>query len=248
MADAQIRWKRGDYIRLGQAVSNFNKKIRELQQEENKLYLPDTIEYKEQREQITTRRELERFINSLRRFNREGAEELYETEAGEQLTKWERQELGIQKRTITKRLNQELKALNEPLDSGYSRAQMGSARARSIKAQLQNFNKLEQYTGYEFQRLRQRIKIQGTADYEMRKSIVFRDNYIEEMKKYSHFDNYNKLVEKMESIKNPIEFYNAISNNELLVDLTYQSDQYYSQMEFNRFVEEWGGIDLDDSI
>lgn len=34
--DNQIKWKRGDYIRLGQAVSQFNKKIRELKQEENR--------------------------------------------------------------------------------------------------------------------------------------------------------------------------------------------------------------------
>ena len=47
MADSRINWKHGDYISLGRAVSNFNKKIRELQAEENKLYLPDEINKKE---------------------------------------------------------------------------------------------------------------------------------------------------------------------------------------------------------
>ena len=37
------------------------------------LYLPDIINYKEAKENITTRSELNRLINSLRRFNKEGA-------------------------------------------------------------------------------------------------------------------------------------------------------------------------------
>ena len=74
---SKIRWQRGDYITLGKAVSQFNKKINELQKEESKDYLPDTLEYKEVKENITTRKELNRVINSLRRFKKEGAEDLY---------------------------------------------------------------------------------------------------------------------------------------------------------------------------
>lgn len=47
MAEYQIRWKRGDYISLGKAVSQFNKKINELKSEENALLLPDEINYSE---------------------------------------------------------------------------------------------------------------------------------------------------------------------------------------------------------
>lgn len=45
MAENQIRWKRGDYITLGRAVSQFNRKINELKSEENKLLLPKEINY-----------------------------------------------------------------------------------------------------------------------------------------------------------------------------------------------------------
>ena len=81
----------------------------------------------------------------------------------------------------------------------------------------------------------------------MRKAIIYRENYINEMKKYSHLDNYDLLVKKMNSIKNPIDFYENISDNALLADLTYQSDEYYTQEEFNRFVEDWG-IQIDDKF
>ena len=108
MADSQINWRQGDFLRLGRAVAQFNKKINELQAEENKLYLPETINYAEAKENITTRRELNRLINSLRRFQREGAEDLYTTQSGESITKWERRELGIQSRIAQTRLIHEL--------------------------------------------------------------------------------------------------------------------------------------------
>ena len=119
MADGQINWKQGDFVRLGRAVAQFNKKVNELNREEKKLYLPETISYTEAKENITTRRELNRLINSLRRFQREGAEDLYKTQSGEEITKWERRELGIQSRIAQTRLQNELKTLNEPLDSGF---------------------------------------------------------------------------------------------------------------------------------
>ena len=215
MADARINWKRGDYISLGRAVSNFNKKIRELQAEENKLYLPDEINYKEAKENITTRKELNRLVNSLRRFQRQGAEDLYTTQAGESMTKWERRELGIQSRIAQTRLQNELKTLNEPLDSGFSRAQMGSMRVREINAQIKNLKNIENVVGYEFNRLRDRLSRMGTSDYTMKKAIVFRENYLKEMEKYSHFDNYEKLMKKLRSFTNPVSFFNFVSQNEL---------------------------------
>lgn len=237
---SKIRWKQGDFIRLGRAVADFNKKVNRLQSEENKLYLPDVIEYKEAKENITTRAELNRMINSLKRFQREGAEELYKTQAGEDITKWERRELGIQSRIAQTRLTRELKALNEPMESGYSRAQMGSTRVREIEAQIRNLKQIETKSGYEFQRLRSRIARSGVSDYTMKKAIVYMENYLKEMEKYSHFDNYDLLMAKLKSFSNPISFYNFVSKTELTADLTYQSDEFYTQEYFNRFIEDLG--------
>lgn len=248
MADNKIRWKRGDFLTLGKAVSNFNKKINELNAEETKLYLPENIEYQKIKENIKTRKELNRVINSLRRFSRAGAEDIYTTKAGETITKWERKELGIQSRIIQRRLKTELKQLNLPNEQGFSRVQMGSIREKEIKAQLKNLKSIESKSGYEFKRLRERIQTSGTSDYSMKKSLVFMENYINEMKKYSHFDNYEKLITKLKSIKNPIEFFNYVSKNELTGDLTYQSDQYFSQQEFNRFIEELGIDNINETI
>lgn len=63
-----IRWKRGDYIRLGKAVSEFNKEINKNRSVLNELYLPEKVNYKELRDSIQTREGLNAYINSLKRI------------------------------------------------------------------------------------------------------------------------------------------------------------------------------------
>lgn len=67
---SKIRWQQKDYLSLGRAVANFNKKINELQKQEKKLYLPELKSYKDIKENIQTRQELNRVINSLKRFSK----------------------------------------------------------------------------------------------------------------------------------------------------------------------------------
>lgn len=248
MAESLIKWKKGDYISLGKAVAEFNKKINKLQREEDLTYLPAKIDYKEARDNITTRRELNRLINSLRRFQREGAEELYQTEAGELMTIWERKELGLQSRIAQTRLEQELAKLNEPLESGFSRAEMGSNRAKEIRAQLENLKQIETKKGYKMKRLKESISKSGVLDYTMKKALIYRENYLKEMEKYSHLDNYDKLMNKLKSISNPIAFFDFVSQDEVAVDLTYQSEEYYAQEEFNYYLESLGIEITEDTI
>lgn len=95
-------------------------------------------------------------------------------------------------------------------------------------------------SGEDLERMKIRLKFFGSSDTEMRKAIVYRENYMKEMEKYQNFQNYDKLLEKMKSIKNPLQFYNHIKDNLLVSDLTYQSDEYYSQSQFDEFLEMWG--------
>ena len=102
---------------------------------------------------------------------------------------------------------------------------MGSTRVREIEAQLRNLKQIETKSGYEFRALKRRIQRVGTSDYSMRKAITYQENYLKMLKEsYSNFDNYDKLMAKLESIKNPQKFYEYLSQNELLSDITYMYD------------------------
>lgn len=248
MPESQIRWKRGDYITLGKAVSNFNKKKREIQTEENKLYLPDELNYKDLKNEITTRRELKRIINSLKRFQKDGAEKIIENSAGQKMTSWENTENIIAKRIATRNIKHQIKKLNVPRYDGFSRVQMGSEEFRELSKTLKSFDRLDKLKGYEYKRIQERINKYAKLDLKMKRSIVYRENYINEMKKYSHFDNYDLLMKKLNSIKNPISFYEFVSQNEFTGDLTYQSDQYYTQEAFNAYLQDLGIEIKEDSI
>lgn len=226
-----IKWKRTDYLKLGKAVADFNKKINRLQAEETKNYLPETMTYSEVKENITTRSELNRILNSLKRFSRKGAEELYTTKAGEEITRWERQELGIQSRTAQRRLRQELKQLQLPNEQGFSRVQMGSMRQREIEAQLKNLQRIEEKTGYEFERLSRRIKMLGTSDYTLRKAYVFQENFMQELQRLSKSSpEFEKVYNYFSSIKNPISFFNETQKSDVLQDffVWYQVPENYA--------------------
>lgn len=230
-----IRWKRGDFISLGKAVSDFNKKISQLEQEESNLVLPEKISYKDIKSQILTRKELNKQIKTLRKFMESGQEETVKLESGEELSKWERDNLRravrSQKRALTKQLS------SSPEGFG-----MGTEERSDIQRKLKDLGKVEKLKGKEFERLMERILYQSRDDYNMRKALTYRDNYIKEMQKYQNFDGYEELMQKLNSIKNPLDFYDFMSQNELSEDLTYQSDQFYSQQEFNLFLSDLGII------
>lgn len=234
-----IKWTKSDYIKLGKAIADFNKKISKL---ENKDYLPQKLNYKEIKENLLTRQELNNFIKSTRRFLVEGAENLYITKAGERTTQWERKELQYKTAIITRRINTRIKELNTVKQGQeYSRIQMGSIEFRELQAKQRKINSLEQREGYRFLELKEQIHKQGRADYEYKKQYIFKENYLEVLKRYSHFDNYNELINFInENLSNPKKFYEYVSDIDIVGDLTLQSDQYYSQMMFNSFVQDFG--------
>lgn len=235
--DSQIRWTRGDYISLGKAVSDFNKKINELEKEERKLYLPIPINYDEIKNSIQTRKELKAKINSLRRFLKDGVENLYVTSGGEKLTAWEYNELKNMQRSASQRLNRELKSIDR------SKTPYITSEERIIRANLMNIQKLEIAQNKEFQRIKSRINFIGSSDYEMKKAIIWRDNYLKIIEDYQDYDGYDKLIKLLNKYKNPISFFNLFkdSTNTLIDDyIKYLSDQKIGQNQFNKLLNELG--------
>lgn len=116
---------------------------------------------------------------------------------------------------------------------------MGSEEARELEARMKNLNKLETTRGADFRKIRGQIKRAGVSDYEMKKATIYKENYLKDLSKYSGYDNYELLMAKLKNL-NPIEFYEVMSVNVTIKDLTYTSDQVFSQEEFNAFLNDLG--------
>lgn len=244
-----MRWKRKDYLTVEKAIQDFNTKIKKLQKEEAKPYLPEELKLSDVRETIVSRSELKRFLASLRDFKAKGAEKKVILEGGEEITDWEQKQLQKQRKIMQARLKQEMAELNVPLESGFSRAQMGSFKFAELQAKMNQILGLEKKKGQAFERAKKAILGQGRLDYNLRKAKIFKQNYMDVLTRYKSYDNYNKLIRKIESMSYA-RFWEFVKANEsdLLADLTYQSEEFYSQEEFNFFVENWGIESESDSV
>lgn len=64
-----LKWTKEDERNLKKAVSEFNKKVRKLNQtRKDKSFIPSEIDYEASKDLITTRGELDRVLQSLGRF------------------------------------------------------------------------------------------------------------------------------------------------------------------------------------
>ena len=212
--DSLIRWRKGDYIKLGQAVSRFNKLVNELSVDEIN-YLPDVKDYKEVREKITSRKELNRIINALKRANFENLNEVKVFESGEQISKWEFSEINKAKRRALKNLNQERANILQGRES----IGMGDERLSEIQAIEDSFNKIEEKTGSDLKRLKSRIMSVGRSDYKLAKDKQFMENFYTALEGISNFQNYDILKRELDKIKNPSKFYEYVKQSPVLMDL-----------------------------
>jgi hypothetical protein len=212
--DSLIRWKKGDYIKLGQAVSRFNKIINELEVDERE-YLPDLKEYKELKEHITSRKELNRIINSLRNANVENLMARKSFESGEEISKWEYSELNKAKRRALRNLSVERANILQDRQS----IGMGDERLSEIKAIENSFDKLNEKTGSDLKRLKERIFSVGRTDYKISKDKLFQENFYKALEGISNFQNYDVLKKELDKIKNPTKFYEYVKKSPVLMDL-----------------------------
>lgn len=197
-----IKWNRSDIGKLSSAVRQFNKTIKKLESAESDLVLPDVVDYKELKSGITTRQELNRMIGSLRRFSNPAKQKTVKLDSGIEITSWEYTELKAERRRAEKRLTGELFGLEATLGTG-------NKRINEIRGTIASLQKLETATGEDFKRIRERIKVQGTSDFNRKKAKTFQDNFIKAFKGMGR----KEIVEYAQKFKDPEEFWNAIKDS-----------------------------------
>lgn len=212
--ESLIRWKRGDYIRLSKAVSRFNNVINTAN-ELDMDNLPDIQTYSELKSSITTRKELNRVINSLNRANTENLSETIKFDSGETLTKYEYDELKKQRTSALRSLTLEKnKILKERPSIG-----MGDERISEIEAIQDSLLNLEEKTGRNFEKTIERIQRLGVSDRKMKKALIFRENMYTALEGISNFENYELLKKELDKIKNPHKFFDYVQQSPILMDV-----------------------------
>lgn len=242
-----IRWKKGDYIKLGRAVSEFNKEIKKHESLEDKLSLPEQIDYKELRDNIQTREGLNAYIASLKRIKLPGSFNIVKLENGEQITEYEKKELDYGREAAiidvsNEVLKEELQTKSnygfkphERLPDGFK-----SEKQNRLERKLEDYKKLYTLTGKDFEKRAREVGINRT-ELQYRRAYVFRKNYMEVMKKYKDLKHYDLFKKWANKHKDPVRFYNALPDTEYYPDdLYYQSDKVFTEEQFDGFLESLG--------
>ena len=212
--DSLIRWKKGDYIKLGQAVSRFNKIVNQLDTDERQ-FLPELRNYKELKDHITSRKELNRIVRSLRRADSMNLLEVERFESGQEVSKWEYSEIKKAKRRALLNLGKERETILSQRES----IGMGDERLSEIRAIERSFETLGERTGSDFKRIAERIFSLGRSDYKISRDELFRQNFYKALEGISNFQNYEILKKELDKIKNPTKFYEYVKQSPILMDL-----------------------------
>lgn len=212
--ESLIRWKKGDYIRLGRAISKFNKTINEIEVDEKNV-LPELRNYKELKSSINSRKELNRVIKALNRATSENLTETRTYASGEELTKWEYNEVNRAMRRAMRNLESERAGIL----AGRESIGMGEERLSEIKAIERSFENLENRIGRDFERIKERIFSLGRSDYKLTRDKQFKENFYKALEGISNFQNYDVLKQELDKIKNPTKFYEYVKKSPVLMDL-----------------------------
>ena len=228
MADSLIRWKRGDYIKLSKAVASFNRKVNKLTTDDSK-YLPELRNYKEIKNSIMTRKELNRVVNSLKKFKAEGMEKKIELPSGQTLTKWEYNQMKLARNRAIGKLQDERMGL---VQKSFERpiGVMGNKRLRAINRTIDRYKGIEYQEGSNFKASLESLSKAGRFDAELLKFEQYRTNFMNALEEMSTYDNYEELQYKLSQIKNPKDFYDFVRQSPELMDLfLYYKDKATAQ-------------------
>ena len=230
--DSLINWKRKDYGALKKAVNNFNRELAKVENVNSKL-LPEQKNYQEIKKHITTRNELNRIINSLHRASVEKFESFEKLSSGEYVTKYEYQETRKLKNRAIRNLTDELERIyNKKKETG--NRYMGEERITEIQETISSLD--ETFESKEsFNKMQKRLNYLGRTDYEMTRAKLFRENYYKGLESLKNFENYSVLKKKLDSIKNPIKFYEYVEKSPILADMLLWYKEENGTLTYGKF-------------
>lgn len=207
-----ITWGRSESIKLGKAVASFNRALKGL--EGKGISLPNSVDFKNLKEDITTNKELIRVVNALNRFTKP-SQQVGVSINGVMVTQWELSEVKKARNRAVKRLSGELNELKSVSTFG-----TGNKQLNEINALLNSYEGLFDKKDFSsYRRTQESIMRQGRLDFDYRKAKIFQENFIEAYTKMGR----EEIVEFAKSYKDPERFWKAIKESEL-VDLKFRYD------------------------
>lgn len=217
----RINWRESDEQELRRVLKNFNAKLARLEKKNPQIskYLPkfydekqekftDRLSVNQLKSLISTRQDLKRELNALKRFSKRGAEEIVvlpDTDYKLKTTKWQKTEMNRRIAGINKRRANRLKEIEEtPMTSrgeelGYTRGEFGMGPAEKVA--LNPFKvttrRMEQPDlNWKWRSILNESKLNYFKETDFR----LRENYIKGIKTHYDYENVKDIIEHIENM------------------------------------------------
>lgn len=224
MSDKLIRWTRSDAQKLSRAIRRYNNIVDKL--DESNL---SKIVYSDFKSEIMTRKELKRQLEKLDRLTPENAGTYTEDEL--------KRELALAERRLKRELKQK--------DKG---EYMGNIDYQYIEGELKNIRKIDDLPENFRKKKIDRVRQLASHDYNMKQAKSYKAWYMQSLEEnYAGFKGYNRLVNKLNKIKNPTTFYNQIKEHLNESDIFLIRYTLANQELFNRILRAWGEDEEEES-
>lgn len=225
-----IRWQKKDYSNLIKAVNRYNKRIKELEQMDLGVDLPDVVNYRDIKKDILSRDDLNQTIKMLDRTRFKNAFDILKLENGKLITRYELNTLEKMAKRGINRLQEELQQENEKATFKGLRND-NIIRLEASISTLQNWKTKTDPQAFKY--AKERIRTLGNLSYERRRAINFRNVYMKvfnaNLRKYK---NYGTFKNELDKIKDPKEFYEFIKKSDFLMDV--MKIYYHPETGFSR--------------
>lgn len=191
-----IKWRDSDSSELRKAVKNFNAKLTRLEKKnpELKNALPDRVSVKQIKELIDTRQDLNRELNSLRRFTQKGSEEMVtipDSDYNLKTTKWQKEEMTRRIAVINRRRERrrqelaEIEMTSRGEGLGYTVGQFGMGKADEVALRPMNAFS-PKMTRHDLNKKFANILAESQDNYWNYREMNLKETYISAL-----YDNYN---------------------------------------------------------
>lgn len=212
-----IRWNKEDEASLKKAVSEFNKELAKLDNEQRKFL--KEVELTDIKQSITTRADLNRTIRDLKRLSKDNQVDLIELQSGEKITRYQLNKLNRDLKRANANIQNEMIRLSQKKPTRESNKRLGE-----LEATLKSFDTIKSKKGYDLRSTIERVSRYAGSDIEMYRANIFKNNFLEALEELEMFENYELLRNKINKM-NPKKVFDYLSKSPTLMDMFnwYQS-------------------------
>lgn len=242
----QIKWRESDYQELGRVVRNFNAKVSRLQKQNPQLknVLPERVSEKALKELISTRQDLKRELNMLRRFSKRGAEEIVvidDTDYNIRTTKWQRTEMKRVANIVSRKrkakldriMETEMKSRGESL--GYTRGELGMGRLREVALRPMN-PFVRTMSQVDVNKRFSSMRKQSQSDYYTKQDYACRDNYLKGLLENYNWNDIKDVYNKIKSMAIE-DFMTIFEEEDSTFEIASPDGSMFKYQEYLSYVE-----------